>query len=322
VSVASEPSRLLGFYREMVRIRRFEDHVDDLYSRAQIPGIAHLSSGQEAVAVGVCEALRTDDYITSTHRGHGHCLAKGASPGRMFAELFGKTDGYCHGRGGSMHIADPTTGNLGANAIVGGSLAIAAGAGLSASLRDSGQVVACFIGDGALNQGLLLESMNMAALWSLPVIYVCEHNRYGEYTRTELATAGDIRKRGEAFGIPTHVVDGMDVVAVHEAAAAAVERARSGDGPTFLICETYRYAGHGMSDRDRPYRTREEEAEWRGRDPIDRLERLLLADAVTSEAELAALTAAVDAEMLEAIEFAKQSPDPQVEEVGRYVYVD
>jgi TPP-dependent pyruvate/acetoin dehydrogenase alpha subunit len=314
--------QLLCLYRAMVRIRCFETWVEDLYSRAEIPGIAHVSSGQEAVAVGVCEALELDDYITSTHRGHGHCLAKGASADRMFAELLGKSDGYCRGRGGSMHIADPATGNLGANAIVGGSLAIATGAALSASLRRTQQVVACFIGDGALNQGLLLESMNMAALWGLPAIYVCEHNRYGEYTPADLSTAGDIRLRGEAFGVPTTVVDGMDVIAVNDAAGAAVERARSGAGPSFLICETYRFSGHGMSDRDRSYRTREEEAEWLERDPIERLNRFLVSGALVPEGELDAVRLEAEAEMTAAVEFARQASEPSIEEVRRFVYAD
>ncbi len=324
-AVGSAPrtdGELLHLYREMLRIRSFENRVEDLYARAEIPGIAHVSSGQEAVAVGVCAVLERSDYITSTHRGHGHCLAKGATPDRMFAELLGKSDGYCRGRGGSMHIADPASGNLGANAIVGGSLAIAAGAALSASLRETGEAVACFIGDGALNQGLLLESMNMASLWHLPVLYVCEHNRYGEYTPSDRAIAGDVRLRGEALGIPSYVVDGMDVLAVGDVTVAAVERARAGEGPSFLVCETYRYSGHGMSDRDRAYRTRDEEEEWRGRDPIDRLGRTLLAERRATEAELDAMRREVESEMDDAVEFARRAPDPSIDEVGLFVYVD
>jgi pyruvate dehydrogenase E1 component alpha subunit len=240
----------------------------------------------------------------------------------MFAELLGKSDGYCRGRGGSMHIADPATGNLGANAIVGGSLAIATGAALSASLRGTRQVAVCFIGDGALNQGLLLESMNMAALWDLPVIYVCEHNQYGEYTPTVLATAGDIRLRGEAFGVPTTLADGMDVVAVHDAASSAAERARAGDGPSFLICETYRYSGHGMSDRDRSYRTRDEEGEWQARDPIDRLRHALLAGGVVHEDDLESVRSDAETEMADAVDFARRAPEPAIEGVLQFVYVD
>jgi pyruvate dehydrogenase E1 component alpha subunit len=312
----------LGTLREMLRIRRFEEHVGDLYARGEIPGIAHLSIGQEAVAVGICGELADDDYITSTHRGHGHCLAKGAEPGRMFAELLGRSDGYCRGKGGSMHIADPATGNLGANAIVGGSMAIATGAGLSAKIRASRQVAACFFGDGALNQGLLHESMNMASLWSLPVLYVCEHNHYGEYTSTEEATAGVISERGEALGVPTSVVDGMDVEAVSDAARNAIARGRDGEGPSFLICETYRYFGHGMSDRDRPYRTRDEEQGWRSRDPIERFQASAIARGALDDAAIGELRSAVDAEMELAIEFARRSPEPALEEVATHVYVD
>lgn len=315
-----DKTTLLSLYRQMVVIRAFEEHVLDLYARALIVGIAHVSIGQEAVATGVCAVLRRDDYITSTHRGHGHCLAKGARPERMFAELFGKVAGYCRGKGGSMHIADPDSGNLGANAIVGGSLAIAAGAALSAKRRHSDQVAVCFFGDGAVNQGLLLESMNLAAIWRLPIIYVCENNQYGEYTAMARVTAGEIRQRGQAFGIPSDTIDGMDVLAVYEATAQAVARARAGDGPSFLVCETYRYSGHGMSDRDRPYRTRAEEAAWRERDPIERLARSLIGTGQATQAELDAIGAAVSHEMATAIEFGTAAPYPTPEEVSQHVY--
>src|ERR687884_470586 len=205
----------LRMYRQMVRIRAFEEAANDLYRSAKMPGLAHLYIGEEGVAVGVCEALRRDDYITSTHRGHGHCLAKGADVERMFCELLGKGPGYCRGKGGSMHIADHENGNLGANAIVGGSAGIATGAALSAKARGSEQVAVCFFGDGALGQGLLYESMNMAALWKLPVIYVCENNQYGEYSPTSEMAAGGIAARAAAFGIPVEIVDGQDVQAVN-----------------------------------------------------------------------------------------------------------
>jgi acetoin:2,6-dichlorophenolindophenol oxidoreductase subunit alpha len=277
---APEPAELtvdvvLRMYRMMLLIRAFEECALDLYARAQIPGIAHVSIGQEAVSVGVCDVLAPTDYITSTHRGHGHCLAKGARPDRMLAEMLGRASGYCGGKGGSMHIADPATGNLGANAIVGGSLGIATGAALSAKTRHSGQIAVCFFGDGALNQGLLLEAMNMAAIWKLPCLYVCENNGYGEYTAAQDVTAGRIADRATALGINAQTVDGMDALAVREAAQRAAARSRSGAGPEFLVCETYRYFGHGMSDRDRRYRTRDEEREWRARDPIARLEAVL-----------------------------------------------
>src|ERR671918_1340135 len=207
--------RLIHFYRQMMKIRLFEEQVNQLYMSAKMPGLAHLYIGQEAVAVGVCEALRRDDYITSTHRGHGHCLAKGASLDKMFAELLGKASGYCRGKGGSMHIADQDTGNLGANAIVGGSAGIATGASMSAKMRGSDQVAVCFFGDGALGQGLLYEALNMASLWQLPIIYVCENNLYGEYTPCGDTIAGDILARARAFGIQAETVDGQDVQAVH-----------------------------------------------------------------------------------------------------------
>ena len=205
-------------YRQMAKIREFEEKVNELYINGIMPGLAHLYSGQEAVAVGVCEALRPDDYITSTHRGHGHCLAKGASVKRMFAELLGKEAGYCRGKGGSMHIADPDTGNLGANAIVGGSAGIATGAAFSAQRQGTGQVAVCFFGEGALGQGLFYEVMNLAQLWKLPVIYVCENNLYNEYTHFTETTAGEIAARAQAFGIQSEIVDGQDVRAVYETA--------------------------------------------------------------------------------------------------------
>ena len=211
--------KFLRMYRQMMSIRLFEENVNELYTRALMPGLAHLYIGEEAIAVGVCEALRSDDYITSTHRGHGHCLAKGASPKLMFAELLGKEAGYCRGKGGSMHIADPATGNLGANAIVGGSVGIATGAALSAKTLKTGQVAVCFFGEGALGQGVLYECMNLAQLWKLPVIYVCENNMYTEYTHFSETTAGDIPSRAGAFGVRAETVDGQDVRAVHAIAA-------------------------------------------------------------------------------------------------------
>jgi len=278
----------LHMYRQMAKIRAFEEQVNELYKSAKMPGLAHLYVGEEAVAVGVCEALRRDDFITSTHRGHGHCLAKGASVNRMFAELLGKEPGYCRGKGGSMHIADPETGNLGANAIVGGSAGIATGAALSAKMRGSQQVAVCFFGDGALGQGLLYESMNMASLWKLPVVYVCENNLYGEYTPCGETIAGDILARPKALGVHAESVDGQDVQAVNATMRRLVERARRGEGPAFLECKTYRYYGHHVGDVNREYRTRDEEREWMSKhDPLQtlsaRLEKQGLADASVFE---------------------------------------
>src|ERR1700694_3356474 len=268
----------LRMYRRMVMIRLFEEQVNDLYTRALMPGLAHLYIGEEAIAVGICEALKPDDYITSTHRGHGHCLAKGATADRMFAELLGKKAGYCKGKGGSMHIADPATGNLGANAIVAGSAGIATGAAFSAKHKGKGQVAVCFFGEGALGQGVVYEVMNLAALWKLPVIYVCENNMYNEYTHFLETTAGDILSRGPAFGVPSESVDGQDVRAVHATASRLVDRARKGEGPALLVVNTYRYMGHHVGDVSREYyRSKQEEQQWKtDRDPIK-----LLADHLT-----------------------------------------
>src|SRR5712672_2037551 len=265
-----DSEHLLRMYRRMVTIRKFEENANELYTRALMPGITHLYSGEEAIAVGVCEALRSDDYITSTHRGHGHCVAKGAALDRMFAELLGKEAGYCKGKGGSMHIADPDTGNLGANAIVGGSTGIATGAAFSAKRLGTGQVSVCFFGEGALGQGVLYEVMNLAQLYKLPVIYVCENNLYTEYTHYTETTAGDILMRAQAFGVEAASVDGQEVRAVHAVAQRLVDRARQGGGPAFLLCSTYRYHGHHVGDINREYyRSKQEEETWKKqRDPI------------------------------------------------------
>src|SRR6202171_2889004 len=276
----------LHMYRQMAKIRAFEEQVNELYKGAKMPGLAHLYIGEEGVAVGVCEALRRDDYITSTHRGHGHCLAKGASVDRMFAELLGKEAGYCRGKGGSMHIADQDTGNLGANAIVGGSAGIATGAAFSAKRLGKGQVAVSFFGEGALGQGLLYETMNLAQLWKLPVIYLCENNLYNEYTHYTETTAGDLKARASAFGIETAEVDGQDVRAVYAAAKRLVERARQGEGPAFLLCNTYRYHGHHVGDINRAYyRPKTEEQEWVTKhDPLKTLSTWLLDQKLTDQA--------------------------------------
>jgi pyruvate dehydrogenase E1 component alpha subunit len=306
----------------MLLIRRFEEQVDELYRGAKMPGLAHLYIGEEAVAVGVCAALRDDDYITSTHRGHGHCLAKGAAPDRMFAELLGREAGYCRGKGGSMHIADQERGNLGANAIVGGSAGIATGAAMSARWRGTDQVAACFFGDGALGQGLLYEAMNMASLWRLPVIYVCENNLYNEYTHYSETTAGDLAARSRAFGIETVEVDGQDVEAVHGATAAAVARARGGDGPSFLLCHTYRYLGHHVGDVDRAYyRSKEEEESWRReRDPLALLAGRLAAAGAVRPDQLEAFDEEVRTVVAEGVAFALAAPFPELSEVTEDVY--
>jgi pyruvate dehydrogenase E1 component alpha subunit len=312
----------LRFYQQMLKIRLFEEQVNQLYMSAKMPGLAHLYIGQEAVAVGVCEALRSDDYITSTHRGHGHCLAKGASVDKMLAELLGKVDGYCRGKGGSMHIADQERGNLGANAIVGGSTGIATGAAMSAKLRGSDQVAVCFFGEGALGQGLLYECMNMASLWKLPVIYLCENNLYNEYTHYSETTAGEIEARAKAFGIPTESIDGQDVELVHRTALRLVERARKGDGPSFLLCNTYRFHGHHVGDIDRAYyRAKKEEEEWKSkRDPLKLLTDKLKHLKVTDEKSLSAIEREIRREIEEGVEFALNASYPDPDEVDQHVY--
>jgi acetoin:2,6-dichlorophenolindophenol oxidoreductase subunit alpha len=312
----------LDMYRRMTTIRFFEEQVNELYRGAKMPGLAHLYIGEEAVAVGVCSALRRDDYITSTHRGHGHCLAKGADVDRMFAELLGKAAGYCKGKGGSMHIADHENGNLGANAIVGGSTGIATGAAYSARQRGTDQVAVCFFGEGALGQGVLYEEMNLAALWTLPVVYVCENNLYNEYTHYLEATAGDIPARPRAFGIETREVDGQDVRAVYAATTELVERARRGQGPAFLLCNTYRYHGHHVGDVDRAYyRSKDEEERWRSeRDPIACLRGWLLEQGAVGPEALEAIEEEARAEVERGVAFALDAPFPDPREVTDDVY--
>ncbi len=331
MSIATDPSKTntgtaaeqwIRMYRRMVMIRLFEERVNDLYTRALMPGLAHLYIGEEAVAVGICEALRPTDYVTSTHRGHGHCLAKGASPDRMFAELLGKEAGYCRGKGGSMHIADPATGNLGANAIVGGSTGIATGAALSSKRLGKDDVAVCFFGEGALGQGVLYEVMNLAALWKLPVIYICENNQYTEYTHYSETTAGDILARGKAFGVPAESVDGQDVRAVNAVAKKMVERARRGEGPSFLVCNTYRYTGHHVGDINREYyRSKQEEQQWKTqRDPIQNFATWLIGQKFADAASLEGIQTEVLAEMKAAVEFAIAAPYPDPSEVDEDVY--
>lgn len=321
-NTGAKAEQSIRMYRRMMMIRLFEEQVNELYTRALMPGLAHLYVGEEAVAVGICEALQPSDYITSTHRGHGHCVAKGASPDRMFAELLGKEAGYCRGKGGSMHIADPATGNLGANAIVGGSAGIATGAALSAKRLGTGQVAVCFFGEGALGQGVLYEVMNLAALWKLPVIYVCENNLYTEYTHYSETTAGDVLARGTAFGVHAESVDGQDVRAVHATAQKLVDRARKGEGPAFLLSNTYRYTGHHVGDINREYyRSKQEEQMWKTeRDPIKNFAAWMIEQKITDSAKLEAIENEVRAEMKAAVEFAIAAPYPTTDEVDQDVY--
>ena len=317
---AYSPDALRAALRKMYVIRKFEEGAEASYMRGLVHGTMHLSIGQEATAVGACMSLSDDDKITSTHRGHGHCVAKGADPARMFAEFFGKETGYCKGRGGSMHIADPSKGNLGANGIVGGGLPIAVGAALSAKRLGTSDVTVCFFGDGANNEGAFHEALNMAAIWTLPVVFLCENNKYGMSTSTERSTAvSAISARAASYDIPGVTVDGNDLSAVAKVMDAAIARARAGEGPSLVEALTYRLRGHSRSDRNR-YRTKDEIEAWTAKDPIPRFAALLVDHDILTEADVTALEAEVDAEIEAAIEFAKSSPDPRVAEATRDVY--
>lgn len=304
--------QLLDLFARMARIRAFETKVQELFKRAALPGFVHLYVGEEAIAVGACSVLRKSDRITSTHRGHGHLLAKGADPGRMMAELHGREAGYCKGKGGSMHIVDYSLGILGANGIVGGGIPIATGAGLSDRVLGRNGVTVCFFGDGASNQGVLLESLNLSAIWKLPVVYLCENNHYTEWMRTEDITAGAIADRATPFGVPGEQVDGNDVLKVREATAAAVERARRGDGPTLIEADTYRQLAHNEGEEafSGKYRPQDEMDSWRARDPIADFRTHLLASGLADADELDAVERS-EAELIEAaLRFAQDSPMP------------
>jgi acetoin:2,6-dichlorophenolindophenol oxidoreductase subunit alpha len=308
------PRALVSLLETMMRIRAFETKVERLFLAGRIPGFAHLNIGEEAIATGVCAALRTADYITSTHRGHGHDIAKGARLDRMMAELLGKRTGYCKGKGGSMHIADFSVGMLGANGVVAGGAGIAVGAGLSARMRRSGQVVACFFGDGASNRGTLHEAPNMASVFKLPVVFVNENNGYGSTTPVSYSTSvTSIAARATAYGMPGEILDGNEVLAVRAAALAAVERARSGDGPALLECKTYRWRGHYIGDPEL-YRSRDEVALWRDRCPIQSLQKNLLESDVVRQDEIEDLSRRLDEEVSAAVRFAEESPLPRPEE--------
>jgi pyruvate dehydrogenase E1 component alpha subunit len=307
-------------YTNMLKIRRFEEKVGELFAAGKIPGFVHLYIGEEAVATGVCAHLRKDDYITSTHRGHGHLISKGGDLKLMMAELFGKRTGYCKGKGGSMHIADVDLGILGANGIVGGGPPIATGAALAAKYKGTDQVAVCFLGDGASNQGTFHEGVNMASIWKLPVIFVVENNMYGiSLSQTRSMRVQDIADRAAAYDIPGFVVDGNDVIAVYEAAGEAIQRARAGEGPALIECKTYRYRGHFEGD-PMIYRTREEEEMWKAKDPIPRFEAKLKEMGVLTEAQAREINERIIAQVEEAVRFAEESPWPAPEEVLEDVY--
>jgi len=316
-----EKGKMIKIFRKMLEIRHFEEKVYDLYGQNLVPGTIHLYAGQEAVATGVCANLRKDDYITSTHRGHGHCIAKGANLGKVMAEILGKKTGYCKGKGGSMHIADFSIGMLGATAVVGAGIPIAAGAGLSIKLRKTDQVVACFFGEGASNQGTFHEGINIAAIWKLPVLFVCENNLYAMGTRQSRVMAiENVADRAAAYGIPGFVVDGNDVIAVYEVARKAVDRARSGGGSTLLECKTYRHKGHSRFD-PATYRPKEEIEKWLKRDPVRRFRAKLLELKTLNKMELDKIEEEVSAAVEDAIRFALESPYPSPEEALEHVYI-
>jgi len=311
---------VLKFYRAMMKIRLFETKAAELFSRALLAGNIHTCIGQEAVAVGACQALQPGDYITATHRGHGHCLAKGGDPRRMMAELFGKATGYCRGKGGSMHIADVSLGILGANGIVGAGLPIATGSALASKIMGKDEVTLAFFGDGASNTGNFHESLNMAAAWNLPVVYLCENNRYGVSVCIDRVTrVGRLSERAKAYGIPGVTIDGNDVFAVHQAVSEAARRARGGEGPTLIEALTYRHRGHYEGD-PQVYKPKEEIQEWKERDPVARLKKMILAEMLAVVEELDTIENELRLEIEEAVEFAVNSPYPEPAQVTADVY--
>lgn len=312
---------LLRMYERMRTIREFEDRVSELFAEGKLPGFVHLYAGEEAIAVGVVSQLRDDDYITSTHRGHGHCIAKGVDVKAMMAELYGKATGACKGKGGSMHIAGVDKGMMGANGIVGGGGPLSCGPALSAKVLGKDSVTVCFFGDGAAEQGTMHESMNLASIWKLPVVFVCENNLFAESTPVEYhASVKDIADRATAYNIPGLSVDGTDLFAVAEAASEAIERARKGEGPTLIECKAFRYYGHFEGDAV-TYYTDEMREGFRERDPIDKFRQNVLERELVSEEELNEIDARAREALDEAIKFAEESPMPSPEELTTDVYV-
>lgn len=315
--VKLEKEKLLEMYEKMVRIRKFEVKVEELHLEGKLPGLKHLYIGEEAVAVGVISNLREDDYIASTHRGHGHCIAKGSDIKKMMAELYGKKTGYCKGKGGSMHISDIDIGMLGANGIVGANIPIAGGAALSAKLRKTDQVAVSFFGDGGANTGTFHEGINLASVWKLPVIFVCENNQYAISTHQSRATSiHNIADRANSYGIPKFIVDGMDLLAIYEAASKAVRWAREGKGPTLIECKTYRFKGHyvGEGSRELSYRPEEELEEWKKRCPIEKFKSELTEKNILTCSLTKKINHRIDGEIEEAVKFAEESPYPHPQE--------
>jgi len=311
---------LLDYYKKMLELRVFEVKVQELYRNGRLPGFVHLYVGEEAVAVGVCSDLKTEDLIFSTHRGHGHALAKGVPAGVVLAELWGKVTGSSGGRGGSMHMYAPEWGFMGTNGIVGAPIPLATGAGLTAKLAKVGGVVVSFFGEGAVNSGSFHEAVNFGAVWNLPVIYVCENNLYATEMAFSRATKNtSVASRAAAYGMKGVEVDGQDVMAVHDAAAEAIRIAREDGGPTLIECKTYRYVGHHEGDPGTDYRTREEVQEWKQKDPVKRARQQLL-DSGIAESKLAAVDQEVEVWIEEAVQFAESSPEPLPESVTEHVY--
>jgi acetoin:2,6-dichlorophenolindophenol oxidoreductase subunit alpha len=309
-------------YEKMCEIRQFEDKVHEIFSKGVLPGFVHLYAGEEAVAVGVCAHLDEKDYITSTHRGHGHCIAKGCDLNGMMAEIYGKATGLCKGKGGSMHIADVEKGMLGANGIVGGGFPLAVGAALTAKLKKTGAVAVCFFGDGANNHGTFHEGINLAAIWNLPVVFVAENNGYAEATPfTYASSCKNIADRAAAYNIPGEIVDGKDVVAVYEAAERAILRARNGEGPTLIECKTYRNYGHFEGDAQTYKKAEEKEKHEKELDAIDKFRSYVLSQQLVTEKELEEIEGKVTKAIKNAVEFAEQSPFPQPEDLLKDVYV-
>lgn len=320
MTLNNEKMRLM--YEKMIRIRFFEQEAQNKFAEGEVPGFVHLYIGEEAIATGACTAIREDDYITSTHRGHGHIIAKGGDTKFMMAELYGRTTGYCKGKGGSMHIADATKGILGANGIVGAGHNIAAGAGLSIQYRGTDQVCVCFFGDGSTNQSTFHEALNLASVWKLPVIFVCENNGYGiSVSQDRHQNIVDISVRAQSYNIPGFTVDGNDVLAVYEAVEEAAKHAREKKGPTLIECKTYRHRGHFEGDAT-AYRTKEELEEWLLKDPIPRYEKYLVENGVMTSEELDQVKAKIKEEINQAVEFAKSSPIPEPDSVVEDVYSD
>jgi TPP-dependent pyruvate/acetoin dehydrogenase alpha subunit len=311
--------KLQEMYRAMLLTRKFEEKVAYFFSMGKVHGTTHLYAGEEATASGVCCALEAEDLITSTHRGHGHCISKGIDLNRMMAELLGKETGYCKGKGGSMHIADLSRGNLGANGVVGGGHAISVGAALTTRMKKIDRIVVCFFGDGAANEGSFHESVNLASIWKLPVLFVCENNQYGMSTPfTYHMNIGDISARAAAYGIPGKTIDGNDAVLIYEETRKAREYVKE-NGPMLLVCNTYRYMGHSKSDAN-VYRTKEEIKAWKEKDPIRRLGEYLAANGLFTQEEIGRMDADTTREMEEAVKFAEESPYPPLDTVMDDVY--